>query len=99
MRKSTWKVKGGEDGGGWQAARDSSARVRRPPGPSLLLVDARLRGRGCVGDGSGRDEVGGGIGGGRDDARESMWCGSESGSRERLVMLRRVPIALFFCRR
>jgi hypothetical protein len=98
VRKSTWKVKGGEDGGGWQAARDGSARVRRPPGPSLL-VDARLRGRGCVGDGSGRDEVGGGIGGGRDDARESMWCGSESGSRERLVMLRREPIALFFCRR
>eukprot|EP00957_Ditylum_brightwellii_P029581 2235192-Ditylum_brightwellii.AAC.1 len=51
VRKSTWKVKGGEDGGGWQAARDGSARVRRPPGPSLL-VDARLRGRGCVGDGS-----------------------------------------------
>ena len=56
-------MKGGEDGGDWQAARDGSARVRRLPGPSLLVY-ARWRGRSCVGDGDGRDEVGGGIGGG-----------------------------------
>ena len=57
-------MKGGEDGGDWQAAaRDGLARDRRLPAPSSL-VDARAQGRGCVGDGGGRDEVGGGIGGG-----------------------------------
>ncbi len=62
VSKSTRK-KGGEDGGDWQAARDGSARVRRLPGPSLLVY-ARWQGRACVGDGDGRDEVGGGVGGG-----------------------------------
>ena len=44
-----------------QEMRDSSAPVHRGPRPSLL-VDAIGQGRGCVGDGSGRDEVGGGSG-------------------------------------
>ena len=76
-------MKGGEYGGDWQAARDGSAPVRRLPRLSLLVY-ARWWGRACVGDGNGRDEVGGGIGGGRDDARdarESMWCRSESGGK------------------
>ena len=56
-------VKGGKVGGDGerQAARDGLARVRRLPGPSSL-VDVRGRGQGYVGDGGGRDEVGGGIG-------------------------------------
>ncbi len=57
-------VKGAEeDRGELQSERDCLARDRRMPAPSSL-VDARARGRGCVGDGGGRDEVGGGIVGG-----------------------------------
>jgi hypothetical protein len=86
---------------GWRegkiAVSSSLDRDRRLPVTSSR-VDARAWGQGYVGDGGGRDEVSGGIGGGWDD-RELMRCGSESGSRERLVMLRREPIALFFCRR
>ena len=56
-------MKGGKVGGEQQAAGDGSARVRRLPGPSSL-VDARGQGQDAVSDGSSRDEVGGGIGGG-----------------------------------
>ncbi len=57
-------VKGAEeDRGELQSEQDCLARDRRLPAPSSL-VDARAQGRGCVGDGGCRDEVGGGIGGG-----------------------------------
>ena len=52
-----------EDRGELQSERDCLARDRRMPAHSSL-VDVRARGRGCVGDDGGRDEVGGGIGGG-----------------------------------
>jgi hypothetical protein len=57
-------VKGAEeDLGELQSERDFLARDRKLPVPSSL-VDARAQGRGCVSDGGGRDEVGGGIAGG-----------------------------------